>query len=98
TVRVKTSDKDKWERRYKVWLELLHNGVSRRVHVSLNDRKHMEYQLLIGRNYLRGRFLVDVAEKRTPLTADGAASEKEEKEGLRTADEDSTGTDEPAES
>jgi hypothetical protein len=28
--------------------------------VSLNDRTDMEYPLLIGRNFLRGDFLVDV--------------------------------------
>jgi len=31
--------------------------------VTLNDRTDMEYPLLVGRNYLRGDFLVDVAKK-----------------------------------
>ena len=30
--------------------------------VTLNDRTDMEYPLLLGRNFLRGDFLVDVAQ------------------------------------
>lgn len=74
TVRVKTSDGK--ERRYKVWLTLRHAGVERRVHVTLNDRKHMDYRLLIGRNFLCGKFLVDVAQKTTPMKV--ASTEKKE--------------------
>lgn len=73
TVRVKTSEEK--ERRYKVWLTLSHAGVERRVHVTLNDRAHMEYPLLIGRNYLRGKFLVDVSEKHSPLAAADAGKD-----------------------
>lgn len=76
TVRVKTSDGK--ERRYKVWLTLRHGGVERRVHVTLNDRKHMDYRLLIGRNFLCGKFLVDVAQKTTPMKV--AAAEKQQTE------------------
>ena len=76
TVRVKTSDGK--ERRYKVWLTLRHAGVERRVHVTLNDRKHMDYRLLIGRNFLCGKFLVDVAQKTTPMKV--ASAEKKEAE------------------
>ncbi len=65
TVRVKTSERK--ERRYKVWLTLRHGEVQRRVHVTLNDRSHMAYPLLIGRNFLCGRFLVDVEQKKTPM-------------------------------
>lgn len=65
TVRVKTSEEK--ERRYKVWLTLRHGEVERRVHVTLNDRSHMEYPLLIGRNFLCGKFLVDVGRKYSPL-------------------------------
>jgi hypothetical protein len=61
TVRVKTTNSDAIERRYKVWLTLVHGDVERRVHVTLNDRSHMEYPLLIGRNLLCGKFLVDVS-------------------------------------
>jgi len=61
TVRVKTTNSDAIQRRYKVWLTLVHGDVERRVHVTLNDRSHMEYPLLIGRNLLCGTFLVDVS-------------------------------------
>lgn len=67
TVRVKTSDNT--ERRYKVWLTLRYGDVERRVHVTINDRSHMDHPLLIGRNFLRGRFLVDVEQKRTRAAA-----------------------------
>lgn len=76
TVRVKTSDGK--ERRYKVWLTLRHGDVERRVHVTLNDRKHMDYRLLIGRNFLCGKFLVDVSQKTTPM--DIAAADKKKPE------------------
>ena len=46
--------------RYKVRLTLEWEGVKKEVLVTLTDRAGMEYPLLIGRNYLRGDFLVDV--------------------------------------
>ena len=50
------------ERRYKVPLTLSWNGgaVEKKVLVTLNDRKGMDYPLLLGRNFLSGDFLVDV--------------------------------------
>lgn len=78
TVRVKTSEEK--ERRYKVWLTLRHAGVERRVHVSLNDRSHMDFPLLIGRNFLCGKFLVDVAEGHSPAGA-VAKGDRERGEG-----------------
>lgn len=61
-VRVKSSvqDDDDYHGRYKVRLTLECDGVKKEVLVSLTDRTNMEYPLLIGRNYLRGDFLVDV--------------------------------------
>ena len=55
---IKTSDNK--ERRYKVPLTLRWNGVEKTVLVTLNNRGKMEYPLLLGRNFLRGDFLVDV--------------------------------------
>ena len=46
--------------RYKVRLTLDWEGFKKEVLVTLTDRAGMEYPLLIGRNYLRGDFLVDV--------------------------------------
>ena len=56
-VMVKTSE-DK-ERRYKVPMTFLLDGVEKTVVVTLNDRGHMRYPLLLGRNFLKGDFLVD---------------------------------------
>jgi hypothetical protein len=64
-VRVKSSSlkSGEYDRRYKVRLTLQWKGVSKEVLVTLNDRTDMEYPLLIGRNFLRGDFLVDVEKK-----------------------------------
>jgi len=35
-------------------------SMEKEVLVTLSDRNHMEYPLLLGRNFLRGDFLVDV--------------------------------------
>ena len=55
---IKTSDAR--ERRYKVPLILRWKGLEKKVLVTLNNRNGMEYPLLLGRNFLRGDFLVDV--------------------------------------
>ncbi len=57
---IKTSDKKEGKRRYKVLLTFLWKSKEKEVLVTLNDRKHMAYPLLLGRNFLRGDFLVDV--------------------------------------
>lgn len=51
------------ESRYAVELELAHGEDARKVRVNLRDRSHMDYKLLLGRNWLEGHYLVDVAEK-----------------------------------
>lgn len=56
---VKTSERE--ELRYKVYMTLECNDVEKRVLVSLNDRSHMTYPVLLGRNFLEGDFLVDVS-------------------------------------
>ncbi len=48
------------ERRYKVPLTFRWKGLEKEVLVTLNDRNGMDYPLLLGRNFLRGDFLVDV--------------------------------------
>jgi hypothetical protein len=57
---VKTSDCE--EPRYKVPMTLSCQGISKNVLVTLNDRSHMTYALLLGRNFLDGDFLVDVSQ------------------------------------
>ncbi|WP_087017096.1 ATP-dependent zinc protease [Thaumasiovibrio subtropicus] len=49
------------ERRYSVVMNLNFNGETRPVIVNLRDRSRMTYKLLIGRNWLRGNYLVDVS-------------------------------------
>ena len=56
---IKTSERE--ERRYKVPITLDCLDVKKKVLVSLNDRSHMAYPLLLGRNFLQDHFLVDVA-------------------------------------
>ena len=56
---IRTSEQE--ELRYMVPMTLQHAGVEREVLVSLNDRSQMNYAMLLGRNYLQGEFLVDVA-------------------------------------
>jgi hypothetical protein len=49
-----------FDRRYKVRLTLQWDEVRKEVLVTLNDRTAMDYPLLVGRNFLRHDFLVDV--------------------------------------
>lgn len=52
------------EERYKVNLTLRLHKVQKQVLVTLNDRSHMKYPMLLGRNFLRGDFIVDVDSKK----------------------------------
>lgn len=49
------------ERRYAVIMDLIWNGKSHAIPVNLRNRKKLEYKLLIGRNWLNGKYLVDVS-------------------------------------
>ena len=55
---VKTSEGS--EIRYAVPLSLRWRQQGKTVLVTLNDRAHLRYRLLLGRNWLRGDYLVDV--------------------------------------
>lgn len=57
-VKVKTSEGSEY--RYVVPLLMRWKDSEKTVHVTLNDRASMEYRLLLGRNWLRGDFIVDV--------------------------------------
>jgi hypothetical protein len=59
-VRSAAQKEGEFDRRYKVQLTLTWEDFRKDVLVTLNDRTEMTYPLLIGRNYLRGDFLVDV--------------------------------------
>jgi hypothetical protein len=56
-IKVKTSEGS--ETRYAVPLVIDWKNTSKTVLVTLNDRKHMRYGLLLGRNWLQGDFMVD---------------------------------------
>lgn len=58
-VTVRTSERD--DDRYKVRLKLRWEDVEKKVLVTLNDRQKMKYPLLLGRNFLRDDFLVNVS-------------------------------------
>ena len=55
---VRTSTTD--DERYKVRLKFRWQDVEKKVTVTLSDREKMKYPVLLGRNFLRGDFLVDV--------------------------------------
>ena len=61
-VKVRTSEYE--DERYKVRLKLRVEDVEKKVLVTLNDREQMKYPLLLGRNFLRDDFLVNVSLKR----------------------------------
>jgi hypothetical protein len=55
---IKTSDTVEW--RYAVPMMLSCEGTHKQVLVTLNDRSQMSYAMLLGRNLLKGEFVVDV--------------------------------------
>jgi hypothetical protein len=58
-VKVRTSERE--DERYKVRLKFKVEDVEKKVLVTLNDREKMKYPVLLGRNFLRDDFLVNVA-------------------------------------
>jgi hypothetical protein len=58
-VTVKTAERE--DQRYKVRLRLRWEDVEKKVAATLNDRQNMKYPMLLGRNFLRDDFLVNVS-------------------------------------
>lgn len=58
-VTVRTSESE--DNRYKVRLKFRVDDVEKKVLVTLNDREKMKYPVLLGRNFLRDDFLVNVS-------------------------------------
>ena len=56
---------DSRERRPVVEIELCVGSRRMRVQVNLNDRSHLEYPLIVGRNVLNQGFIVDCSRERT---------------------------------
>lgn len=65
TVLIKQSDEEETQRRYVVRLWLTLGDKRSLIDVTLTDREHMEYPLLIGRNLLIDNMIVDVSRKHT---------------------------------
>ena len=63
---VRTSERD--DKRYKVKLRLRWEDVEKKVVATLNDRQKMKYPMLLGRNFLRDDFLVNVSMDATETT------------------------------
>ena len=61
-VTVKSSNGET-SRRYLISTQVRLNGHVVRTQATLFDRSDMKYQVLLGRKFLRGRFLVDVGRK-----------------------------------
>ena len=55
-------------KRYVVREKVKLGSVTREITVNLNDRTKMEYRFLVGRNFLMGHFIIDVA--RSHVTGD----------------------------
>ncbi len=49
------------QRRYVIKSTVLLGRESKEVFITLNDRSNLEYRFLVGRNLLRGKFVVDVS-------------------------------------
>ncbi|QTE23266.1 RimK/LysX family protein [Polaribacter cellanae] len=54
---------EKKEKRIFVYLTLVYKKTSRKVLVDLNDRSTSTYKVLLGRNWLNGKYIVDVSLK-----------------------------------
>ncbi|MGK0411502.1 hypothetical protein CXF80_05625 [Shewanella sp. Actino-trap-3] len=63
TLRVKNSQGI--ETRYMVKLDVGFSDKLHHIYVNLRDRSHMKYKLLIGRNFLKHNYIVDVSQKST---------------------------------
>lgn len=58
-VKVRTAERE--DERYKVKLQLRWEDMEKKVLATLNDRQKMKYPVLLGRNFLRDDFLVNVS-------------------------------------
>ena len=61
-VQIKRHGKESQDR-YVINMRIILGNVSQLIHVNLNDRAAYTYPVLIGRNFLRDYFIVDVAKK-----------------------------------
>ena len=52
---------EKREKRYFIYLTLAYDGITKKTLVNLNDRSKSTYKILLGRNWLKGKYIVDVS-------------------------------------
>lgn len=62
TMKIKRHGKEAQDR-YVINMRITLGNVSQLIHVNINDREAYTYPVLIGRNFLRDYFIVDVAKK-----------------------------------
>jgi hypothetical protein len=74
TTRIKQKG-DESERRHHIELVLTMGDLTKEIDINLADRSNFEYPLLIGRDFLKGTAVVDVARKFTQKTP-GAPSKR----------------------
>ncbi|MGB5276769.1 MAG: RimK/LysX family protein [Gammaproteobacteria bacterium] len=67
TARIKQQG-DESERRHSIELVLTMGELTKEIDISLVDRSNFQYPLLIGRDFLKGAAIVDVAQKYTQQT------------------------------
>ena len=67
---------DDAQRRHSVALDLTMGKITKRIDVNLADRSNYKFPLLIGRDFLQGSAIVDVAQKYTQKTPGAPKSSK----------------------
>ena len=75
TARIKQQGEDS-ERRNSVTLVVTLGDITREVDVNLADRSNFDYPVLIGRDFLKGTAVVDVAQQYTQKTPGARCSDK----------------------
>ncbi len=68
TARIKQKGDGESQRRHSIEVVLTMGDLTKQVHINLADRSNLEYPLLIGRDFLKGTALVDVARSFTQKT------------------------------
>jgi hypothetical protein len=61
TVKIRSTSGES-SRRYIIKERITMGSVTRDAFINLNDRSTLKYKFLVGRNFLRGKFLVDVSQ------------------------------------
>lgn len=79
TARIKQKGEEESVRRYKVALDFTIGEITKRLNVNLADRSGFKYPVLIGRDFLKGSAVVDVAQAFTQKTPGAPATAKKKR-------------------